>query len=156
MLAVSGGCSSSSRGPEPITESRRETPVVAAEAETRDQDRGYAINGDRTAETSMNRSDGKTVRTATPATDTGVAGAAEQHGRVTMVSSQPPPLTRAEIPSHEPRDGEFWVAGQWRGESGQYVWQAGRIERDRPGQLFVPANWVPSPRGWEYSPEYWR
>jgi hypothetical protein len=97
-----------------------------------------------------------TVRMASTTRDAGLATAEAQHARVTLVTAEAPPLTRAEIPSHEPRDGEFWVAGNWRGESGQYVWQSGRIEQDRTGQHFVPANWVPSARGWEFTPEFWR
>jgi len=167
MLGPSVGCSSSTSGPARMTESRREVPVVVARYETREVDTRDAYRVDRTAATAESRSSTGVVsstdgrddgndRGSTATTETGAIGAAEQHDRVTMVASNPPPLTQMETPSHQPRDGEFWVAGLWRGESGQYVWQPGHMERDRTGQLYIAAYWAPSPRGWEYTPEYWR
>ncbi len=80
----------------------------------------------------------------------------EQRSRVTAVMAEAPPLTLIATPPYEPRNGEFWVAGHWRPDGDDYVWEPGRIEQDRPGRLFVPANLVQTERGWEYTPEYWR
>ena len=60
MLALSAGCSSSSRGPEGMTASRPDAPIVAAQHETRDPVRVATYDADRTAETAEPRS---TMRT---------------------------------------------------------------------------------------------
>lgn len=170
-IAVTGltACSSSLRGPGVATEPRHDVQIVTAQTamqpyERADFERAAADDGDRTASAAETRSptwtnSGSAAWTdrTTPATaDIGTMGSAAQRARVTLVAMEEPPLGRAETPSHEPRDGEFWVAGTWRGETGQFVWQHGRIERERTGELYVPANWVAAPQGWEFTPEYWR
>jgi len=62
----------------------------------------------------------------------------------------------AEFQPHQARDGEFWISGIWRSESGQFIWQPGHLEPNRPGQLYIPAYWAQSPQGWEFTPAYWR
>jgi len=167
MLALSMGCSSSSRGRERASASPREAPTLTAQRETRDQGRRYETSGERTTaaadprrstqgDAEWNRGDDRRAPAPARTTGTGVLPAGEQDQGYARVSSPPPPLSPAEIPSHEPRGDEFWIAGHWRGESGRYVWQTGRIERDRAGQLYVPASWTPSEGGWEYTPERWR
>lgn len=167
MLAITAGCSSSMSRSEHMADSRRDTPSAAERHETRDPDRGNASDFSRTSETAEPRSpmrmdsstivsDDRTVRAPVTTSGNDASTVDEQHDRVTMVASKEPPLSRMETPSHEPRNGEFWIAGLWRGESGDYVWQAGRIEQDRTGRLYVPGNWASAPRGWEYTPEYWR
>jgi hypothetical protein len=167
MLALTAGCSSTLSGTDRISDSRRDAPNNAQRNETRYPAGAAANERDRTvttaepsapmrADSSMTISDNRSVPTPVATADNDNSTAAEQRDRVTVVTSTPPPLSRVETPSHEPRDGEFWIAGMWRGESGEYVWQAGRIDHDRSGQLYVPANWAASPRGWEYTPEFWR
>jgi len=138
-----------------MTESRRDASVTSERHEMRHADRGDANSGSRTVapaesrlevrtDSAMTGSNDPIVREPIAATDQDSAMAAEQSERVSMVTAETPPLSRIETPAHELGDGEFWVAGLWRGESGTYVWQSGRIERDRTGQLYVPANWAPS------------
>ena len=163
MLALTAGCSSTLSGDEGVAYSARNEPSTAEQHEVYRSTDSY--NGTRRmaqprtpvhADSSRTVSGDPAVGTSVATTARDSSTAAEQQDRVTLVTSKEPPLTRLETPSHEPRNGEFWVAGLWRGESGDYVWQAGHIEQDRAGQLYVPANWVASSRGWEYTPEYWR
>lgn len=163
MLALALGCSSTLSNDEPITYSGRNEPSAVGQHEVRSNSSTYSA----APRPSDNRAP---AREESPRVVSGNANAgasavpgnhdsatsAQQQDRVTIVTSKAPPLLQVETPSHEPREGEFWVAGLWRGESGDYVWQAGRIEQERTGQLFVPAHWAPSSRGWEYTPEYWR
>ena len=108
----------------------------------------YSSTGERTVVASE--------REARAAEGEAPMSAEEQRSRVTIIVEKEPPLTMAELPSHEPREGEFWVAGYWVWDGNDYKWQPGRIERDRLGLLFVPANWVKTERGFEFTPEYWR
>lgn len=163
MLALTAGCSSTLSNNEGVSASGRNEPSTADRHEVHKSTDSF--NGTpRTAEprtpiradSSMTVSDDRTIGTPIATAEDDNSTATEQRDRVTIVTSKPPPPTRMETPLHEPRNGEFWVAGLWRGESGDYVWQAGRIEQDRTGQLYVPANWAASSRGWEYTPEFWR
>jgi hypothetical protein len=74
----------------------------------------------------------------------------------TLISTVEPPLTLVETPSRTPNGDEFWVGGHWFVGASGFSWQAGRIERDRPGKIFATGHWAPSDRGWEYTEEYWR
>ena len=163
VLALAAGCQSTLSGNDGVAYYASNEPSTAERHEVRGNTNDvYDRQGKaerRTpmqADSSMAHSNHRTTMNRTATVNNDNSTAAEQEGRVTIVTSKPPPPTRVETPSHEPRDGEFWVAGQWRGESGDYLWQDGRIERDRRGQLYVPANWAPSSRGWEYTPEFWR
>jgi hypothetical protein len=118
--------------------------------DNRRSDRG-ASDAAPAHESSFNGSDDSITRNYTIG-----EGIPDHEDRVTMVSEEAPPLTLVEVPSHDPTAGEFWVPGHWRGESEQFVWQSGRVEHDRAGQLYGPAGWIPSSHGWEYTPEYWR
>ena len=79
-----------------------------------------------------------------------------QHDRVTVVSADRPPLVKVETPSRKIGEDEFWVGGHWVAAATGFIWKEGRIERDRPGELFAAGGWAASSRGWEYTPEYWR
>lgn len=163
LLALTVGCQSFRASDDTVAYSARNEPRIAESHEVRSRTDSFygrpQAAEPRTplhAEPSPAPSDDRTTGTRTATAENDSSTAAEQHDRVTIVNSKEPPPTRVETPSHEPRDGEFWVAGIWRGESGDYLWQDGRIEQDRGGQLYVPANWAPSSRGWEYTPEFWR
>lgn len=145
-----------------MADSRRDGPATAERQDTGDESSGHPDQ--RTAYTAAPSSPMRTVSSGTEAADRAsnapnanrAATAAQQAGRVTMVASKPPPLALIETPSRKLNADEFWIAGIWRGESGAYVWQAGRIGQDRPGELYVPARWSLSSRGWEYTPDSWR
>lgn len=160
---LAAGCQSTLSGNDGVAYYSSTESSTVHEYETRegtDGDHDRARMADRRTpvrtESSMVRGDNRRTVTRPANAQNDNSTAAEQRDRVTIVTSKPPPPSRIETPSHEPRDGEFWVAGQWRGESGDYRWQDGHVERDRQGQLYVPANWAPSSRGWEYTPEFWR
>lgn len=95
-------------------------------------------------------------RDAEPARqDMNMASLSGQRDAVTLSMTTAPPLQPAEFATPV-QDDEFWVAGNWRGESGSYVWQAGRVERHRAGVLYHPASWGVSSGTWDYTPEYWQ
>lgn len=155
LLTLSAGCSSSLTKPV-RTQVQRERPA--------DREGGYSPNrraqnrSERAAPVVARRIDETRVdRSAPPphGRDSISAGVAEQNARVTMTADTEPPLMRLETPSRQIRQDEFWVAGNWRGETGVYVWESGRIEQARDGQQFAPGSWVKTGQGWEYSPEYW-
>lgn len=150
-LTLSAGCASTSSDRDRQVESQRETPIVAVRNDTR----APANPDPNRAEMASNAEPDTAYADVTPAHARTVAAAPAPQGEP-MESSNPPPLTKVEIPAPAPRDGEFWVNGHWRGETGQYVWQTGRVEQYRAGVLYHPANWIPSARGWEYTQEYWQ
>jgi hypothetical protein len=93
---------------------------------------------------------------ATPAPDRMVTALTSQNDRVTVVSADQPPLLKVETPLHPINyQDEFWVGGHWVAAPGGFTWEAGRIERYRAGELFGPAVWSNSSRGWEFTPERW-
>lgn len=85
----------------------------------------------------------------------GIQTAEDQHDAVTVTAPEAPPATHSETPGRGISNDEFWVNGSWRWESNTFVWKPGRIERKRDGQLYHPANWSESARGWDYTPAYW-
>ena len=160
---------------------RQSTPATMPPQDTRSYNRAYQSENDGTlaaaqhssqsptvivvrqdapspahTEPSFSENNTRTAQASESIRSTGASTAGESRNAVTLVTAEEPPLTRNETPSHEPRTGEFWVAGNWRSSSNGFVWESGRIEQDRPGLLFVPATWNPSQGGWEYTPEYWR
>jgi len=154
LLATSSACSSAPRGPS-TGQPRQDAKLVAAPRETRPQaaeTREPRLEM-RTAAPRSGADEG-TARATTPLSDAGALGGTERRERVTMAA--PPPLTQVEFPSHQPRDGEFWVPGHWRGDTGQYVWESGRIDQRRASELFHAARWDPTENGWAYTPEHWR
>lgn len=141
LLALSVGCSSvHSPG---VAASSDETPSYARHDRT--EHHRVRSNGGGQA------SDLQNAR----ATETEPAVAMTQRDRVSAVSVDRPPLLKPEIPSRRIGEGEFWVGGHWNLQSGSFVWETGRIEQYRAGQLFTSAGWAASPRGWEFTPERW-
>lgn len=159
ILAVSAGCSSTNRESRGVADSRQDDQAVATRHESREFYRANERDGRdvQVADTSTLRTERSLNASRDRSSGSGLATAADRQNRVTvtMDASNPPPLMRTETPAHHLADNEFWVPGHWRGESGQYVWQAGRIEHYQPGRLYHPANWEPTRRGWEYTPEFW-
>lgn len=155
LLTLSAGCSSSVSKPV-RTHVQREQPrdrkaVYAPDRRSAKRyERAAPVEARRFEETRVDRS-------APPPSwrESQRADLADQNGRVTMTADTEPPLMRLETPTRQIRPDEFWVAGNWRGETGAYVWESGRIEETRAGQQFAPGGWVKTGQGWEYSPEYW-
>jgi hypothetical protein len=166
FATLSGGCVSVHRTPTRTVESRHDNTVVASRHNTPSYDQQIrSRNGDRQrvvqaptaqsqvrSESPRQPQDPRNERVADTRLDTGLTAAE----RVTVVSAEAPPLSRAETPSHTANANEFWVAGHWVVDANAFAWRPGRIEHDRAGALFSPAGWADSPRGWEFTPEYWR
>lgn len=166
LLALSSGCASSLNAPTRMAHSHHDPTVVASRQDKPSyvrENRPYRSDDQRTMQSAATKSqarsdstlpayDRRTVQTADRGTDT----FATQQDRVTVVSAEKPPLTKAEIPSRTIGGDEFWVAGHWFVASNGFSWQEGRIERDRTGELYCPAGWAASSRGWVFTPEYWR
>lgn len=155
MLTLSGGCSSSETTPGRMTESHENSANHASRREATNYDRrDQPMNdaGHGTAQASFASSWGDT-RSTPPANDPRITGIAPQS---TQTSAVKPPLTPAETPARKIGSDEFWVAGHWLADASGFKWQAGRIERDRNGELFVSGGWHETASGWEFTPEYWR
>jgi len=91
----------------------------------------------------------------TPTAGGGILTAEDQRNAVTVTAPQAPPATHSETPERKMSIDEFWVNGDWCWESSTFVWKPGRIERKRAGELYHPANWSESSKGWDYTPAYW-
>ena len=166
LFALLGGCSSVRSTPSRVTYSQSETPVSVSRHETRSetlQDRRNASDEQRSAQSAdadspAGTASGRRVvdNRSIPEHRYGSDTVESQRDRVTAVSVEPPPPLLIETPARTIREDEFWVGGHWISESTRFAWQAGRIESDRPGELFAPAGWANSSRGWLFTPEYWR
>jgi hypothetical protein len=166
LLAFSGGCSSAHSPPMRMTHSGHDPASVTPRSESRSYDRQNPSNrrddGRRMHAAdadSQNRLDSESPANDhryTPAPDRMATTVASHNDRVTVVSTEQPPLQKLETPLHPINyQDEFWVGGHWVMATSGFSWEAGRIERYRPGSLFGPATWAPSQRGWEFTPEYW-
>lgn len=176
VLALSVGCVSGQRAGPRVAEARHDRAYVMShqEAPTYNHYDGYRDDGYRQdayrnddyrrtvhvsgplsqvgTESVWPTVDGRTTVPVDTRVDTGIRA----EDRVTVVSEEKPPLTPVETPSRTPGANEFWVGGHWILIGNGFTWRPGRIESDRSGALFVPAGWANSPRGWEFTPEYWR
>ena len=185
LLAISSGCTSSESTPARTAQSRRDSTAVAARNETPlypqqnptmtsngYHTNGYQTNGHHTngyhtmqpantnsqvsSNSTMHVNDNQTARAADTGSRPGLESAAERQGRVSMISAKEPPLTRVETPDHQPNQQNFWVSGHWVADANGFTWTEGHTESYRPNELFVAGGWAATPRGWEYTPSYWR
>lgn len=85
-----------------------------------------------------------------------MASRSGQREAVTLRMESAPPLTPPEFAPEDLPSNQFWVPGEWRAESGKYVWHAGHVETRRNGELYHPGNWAVSAGKWEYTPDYWQ
>jgi hypothetical protein len=165
-LSFSGGCSSAHDRPTRMANSRHHRAMHAQRSESPDyrrQDRTTDDDGYRPVEAPVVYAEDRAELTPPAGTEqngqdanTKTENAETRNDRVTVISAEEPPLTLLETPSRTITQDEFWVAGHWIAGPSGFTWQDGRIERDRTGELFVDGGWSASPRGWEYTPEYWR
>lgn len=88
--------------------------------------------------------------------DDNMASPIEQREAVTLRMDSPPPHSPPEFAPEDLPPNQFWVPGEWRAESGKYVWHAGHVETRRRGELYHPAKWAVSAGKWEYTPDYWQ
>jgi hypothetical protein len=68
----------------------------------------------------------------------GARGGAADHPAATVVDAPPPPPREERV---EMRRGFIWVRGSWQLRGGQWVWRAGRFERERAGQVWIGGHW---------------
>jgi hypothetical protein len=177
-LTLLSGCSSGHEKPTRVSQSRHHRAYDANRSESRDDHRYDRENRDRDYDRDRRSSDddfyqpvGAPVAYSEDRAELGSPAGTEQLGqdadtqsengetranRVTVISAEEPPLTKLETPSRTIRGDEFWIAGHWIADPNGFTWHDGRIEQDRTGELFVDGGWAASPRGWEYTPEYWR
>ena len=66
----------------------------------------------------------------------------------------PPTMPRETIPP-APSPNHFWVPGQAIWKDGQYRWRPGYHARAQQDWVWVPAHYVPRPRGYVYVSGYW-
>lgn len=177
-LTLLSGCSSAHEKPTRVSQSRHHRASDANRSESRGDHRYDRESRDRDHDRDRRSSNddfyqpvGLPVAYSEDRAELGSPAGTEQLGqdadsktenaetrndRVTVISAEEPPLTKLETPSRTIRGDEFWVAGHWIVDGRGFIWHDGRIEQDRPGELFVDGGWAASPRGWEYTPEYWR
>ncbi|MCO5170062.1 MAG: hypothetical protein M9894_27315 [Planctomycetes bacterium] len=69
----------------------------------------------------------------------GLSGCAAER----VIVPDAPPAARREHPTPSPGGHAVWLTGHWAwdAEKRLYYWEAGRWERDRPGQLWIPGYW---------------
>ncbi|MCW8140701.1 MAG: hypothetical protein KIT58_17515 [Planctomycetota bacterium] len=59
-----------------------------------------------------------------------------------LVPDAPPPERREE-PTPSPGGHAVWFSGHWAWDPAKrlYYWEAGRWDRERPGELWIPGYW---------------
>jgi hypothetical protein len=70
-----------------------------------------------------------------------------------VIGRAPPPVHVEAVPA--PRAGYAWAPGYWAWDGHQHIWHRGHWEAERPGQRYVAARWVETPRGWHFVPAHW-
>lgn len=71
----------------------------------------------------------------------GTAVSANADVRASFSVSVGPPPPRSIVVDDHPRDGYFWVEGNWQILDDHWVWYDGYWERERPGYVYINGYW---------------
>jgi hypothetical protein len=83
----------------------------------------------------------------------GGAPAQPYYGGAPVMVAPPPP--QVEVVGVSPVAGYIWIGGFWNWVGGRHVWVGGHWEAPRPGQRWVPHQWVREGGGWRLHEGHW-
>jgi WXXGXW repeat (2 copies) len=73
-----------------------------------------------------------------------------------VVVTEAPPGEQAEVVGAPPGRAYVWIGGHWAWHD-HWDWERGHWTiRPRPDAMWVPGHWDKRPRGWVWTPGYWR
>ncbi|WP_337177463.1 hypothetical protein [Paludisphaera sp.] len=75
--------------------------------------------------------------------------------RLVFRAEGPPERRPLDDPGPPPKEGCFYIPGQYVPEGDKLVWRKGFWADSKPGWAWVPASWTRQPEGWIYQAGYW-